>query len=151
LSRRTFNINEPFREIQEEDSVKQFESKLLIACGSTLNSLSLDNQGDKHVWVYDANDEILGVLVFIDHGTEFYVDMVSNNFTIPKSVLHETKPGSSLYQIMEDVAVMNGVSKITLDSIPDRVSYWQTQFGFKLSGTPSVGKFCRLFPMEKKI
>lgn len=116
-----------------------------------MSSLSLDNQGDKHVWVYDANDEILGVLVFIDRGTEFYVDVVSNNFTISKSVLQETKPGGLLYQVMEDVAVVNEVSKITLDSIPDRVSYWQTQFGFELSGAPFDGKFCQLFPMEKKI
>lgn len=151
MARRTFTINEPFREIQQGDSIKEFESKLLTACESTLISLGLDNQGDKHVWVYDVNDKILGVLVFIDRGTEFYVDVVSNNFTIPKSVLHETKPGGSLYQVMEDVAVANKVSKITLDSIPDRVSYWQTQFGFKLSGTPFAGKFCRLFPMEKKI
>jgi len=150
LPRRIFNINEPFREIKYKDSTKQFESRLLTACGSTLVSLNLENQNDDHVWVYDANNEILGVIGFTDHGTEFHVEVVSNNFAIPKLVLHETKPGSSLYQTMEDVARMNQVSKITLDSIPDRVDYWK-KFGFQSTGNSFDGKFCKLFPMEKKI
>jgi hypothetical protein len=151
MIRRIFNLNEPFREIKKEDSFKPFESKLLTACGSTLSSMYLENKDDKYVWVYDVNDEILAVISFLDRDKEFYVDLVSNNFSIPKNILSQTKPGSSLYQILEDVARMNSISKITLDSVPEMIDYWKIEFDFKQIGDPFTGKFCKLYPMSKNL
>jgi hypothetical protein len=150
LNRRKFIINEPFREINQDDSFKRFESKLLTSCGSTLSSLHNENKDNYHVWVYDTND-ILGVIAFSDRRTEFHINVVSNNFSIPENILNETNPGSSLYQILEDIAIVNGVLRITLDSIPSRTGYWHDQFGFELTGTPFTGKFCQLFPMAKNL
>ena len=147
MQRRNFDIYEPFREIKKEDSLTKFESKLLNSCGSTLTSMYSDSKDNYHVWVYDA-DNILGIISFQDLETKFYIDIVSNNFCISKDILNQTEPGTTLYYVVEDVAKQNGVSKITLDSIPDRTGYWEL-LGFSLTGTPFRGKFCMLYPMEK--
>jgi len=151
MARRTFNVYKPFREIILEDSFKEFQSELLDNCGTSLFTLFKENIDKKHAWVYEMDDEILGVIAFFDNNTEFYIDVVSNNFVISAEILKETKPGSSLYQTVEDIAILNGVSKITLDSIPERRVYWQNQFKFELTGTSFEGKFCQLYPMEKKL
>lgn len=150
MTRRIFSLNEPFREIQNQDTTKTFQSKLLDACGATLASMIEENIDSTHVWVYDANDEILAVLAFEDLEDEFHIEIISNNFAISEYVLEESKPGSSLYEVMEDLARKNNISKITLDSIPDRVGYWRN-YGFKQTGIPFDGKFCKLFPMEKNL
>jgi len=150
LTRRTFNINEPFREIMPEDTQKEFRSGLLDALGISLKSLVDENHDDKHVWVYDADDKILGVLSFIDLGTEIYADIVSDNKLFPE-LCGESKPGRSLYVLLEDLSASIGISTIRMDSISDRVDYWTKHHGFEMTGMPHQGKLGQVYPMEKKL
>ncbi len=151
LRRRVFKLEEPFREIMEKDIAKKFTSELFTACGATLESLfKYDNKDNTHVWVYDANDEILAVLVFEDLGKEFHIVGVSNNFAINETILDDAKPGGSLYLVMENFAIDMGVKKIFLESIEIRTDYWKIM-GFNSTGDPKDGKFCKLFPMAKEL
>lgn len=151
MGRRVFKLEDPFREIMERDITKKFYSELFTACGTTLESLfKYDNKDNTHVWVYDANDEILAILVFEDLGEEFHIVGVSNNFVINKTILDETKPGGSLYQVMENFAINMNVKKISLESIKIRIGYWK-MWGFYSTGDPEDGQFCKLFPMAKEL
>jgi len=151
LERRVFKLEEPFREIMKKDTTKKFSSELFTACGATLESLfKYDNKDCTHVWVYDANDEILAVLVFENLVDEFHIVGVSNNFAMDETILDETKPGGSLYKVMENFAINMNVKKISLESIKIRIGYWKI-WGFHSTGEPKDGKFCKLFPMEKEL
>jgi len=149
MERRTFELNEPYRETTFLDSIKKFESGFFDALGISLSSLVAENKDDKHVWVYEADDKILGVISFLDSESEIIVDVVSNNQLFPH-LCNEVKPGRSLYLVLEDLSISFEIPKIRLESISDRVGYWKN-LGFVLSGMPYAGKVGMLYPMEKKL
>jgi len=149
--RRGFQTSMPVREIEAGDASKKFYSELFNKCGTNLASLLSDNNGDRHVWVYDGGEnDVLGVLLFIDNRDDFYVDVVSNNFAITNEILGMAKPGGTLYSVIESNARNFGADTVTLDSIPERIGYWKL-FGFVENGEPFEGSFCMLTPMIKHL
>ena len=139
VTRRSFKIEDPIREIIQSDTDKKFQSGLFQACGTTLKSLyTYDNEDNRHVWVYDANDEIFAALIFDDLDDVFYIEAVSNNFDVSTDDLESTKPGGTLYSVLENIAIDLKIKKITLDSIERRVGYW-IRLDFQINGTPYDG------------
>lgn len=150
MRRRVFQMVAPVREIQREDTLHRFDSGLLTSCRTDMSGMYSKNSGNTHVWVYDLGWAIACVMAFMDRRDSIYLDVISNNFALPRSVLRDVRPGAQLYYALEDAARAEGIRKITLDSVPERVAYWRN-LGFIESGPTTSGKFCTLYPMEKAL
>lgn len=150
MTRKTFRLNEPYREITPDDAKKPFRNELLEKAGITPDMLVKENHDDKYVWVYDFEGNLLAVLTFLDTGSCFYMDVLGKN-RMYDDISNDLKPGYSLVKLLEDLSPKFGYTIIKLDSPTNRVEYWKDQ-GYKISGTPSWNEtFGQLFPMEKKL
>lgn len=148
--RRTFGIQRPIREIREDDMQQEFKSSMFDACGITMRTLYGDNLGDTHVWVFDWEGSVASAAKFVDYRDHICLDVISNNYAIPKGILREMKPGGAVYKTIEDASTANGIPRITLDSIPEKVDYWRSH-GFRIYEPSFDGRYCRLYPMEKRL
>jgi hypothetical protein len=147
MKRREFFLNPPFREIIQSDSFASFESSLLVAVGTSLENLIKENREEKHVWVYDVEGKILAVLVFVDFGSYFHIDLVVTNESEQK-LCDQVHPR---YSLLEDFAIKFGHTRIRLDSIADRVEYWKSH-GYVITGIGyNDENLCMIYPMEKTL
>jgi len=150
LERKPFVLNLPFREPQQSDALKDFQSEFLSSHNIDFPNLVSKNHDDQYVWVYDFDDKILAVLSFTDTSSDFYMDVVATN-ELFKQLCNETHPGFSLFSLLEDLSPSFNYSQIRLDSTSDRVEYWKRN-GYELTGMPSANPIWgKLYPMTKKL
>lgn len=150
MERKPFRLNEPIREIDPQDILKNFSNNKLDSLGISLKTLNAENHDDKFVWVHEANEKILGVMSFLDFGTYFQIDILAKNHLEPE-LCDAVKPGYSLFKVLEDESVRLGYDTIRVDSASERVEYWK-KYGYEIIGMPqNCEGWGEVFPMEKKL
>lgn len=148
MERREFDVRPPARPILWDDVRHEFHSGLLKACGLTLATLCHENHGRRHVWVHVRHGKITAVVVFDDWQDHLHIEVITNNFALPRGLLRAERPGTSLYSAVERAARRAGIRRITLDSLPGRVGYW-SMLGFRATGPSNDEDPFALLPMEK--
>jgi len=148
MDRKTFNLNLPFREIKQEDVGILFDNELLESNGVDLAFLFEKNMGNLYVFVYELDGKVLAFIEFIDTGTHFHLDLVETNRLFPTPSL---KPGGKLILLLELISKQNNYSKITLNSVQNKVEYYK-KLGYTKTGEtiPNVA-YGPLTKMEKTL
>ncbi|MGI0047659.1 MAG: hypothetical protein ACREBB_10815 [Nitrosotalea sp.] len=150
MERKKFKLNLPYREILPTDVGHDFDNELLVAKNITLEKLYTENKHNYHVWIYELDDKILSFLSFADEGTHFHIDIVAVN-RMHDELCNEVHPGYSLFTLLEMVSSQFGYHKITLNSVENRIKYWESN-GYQISGPSEFSNMWgMLTPMEKKI
>ncbi|MFZ1077958.1 MAG: hypothetical protein WAN47_11075 [Nitrosotalea sp.] len=149
LERKKFKLNLPYREILSTDISHDFDNELLSAKNITLQKLYIENKDNYHVWVFESDSKILAFLSFVDEGDHFHIDMIAVN-RIHDKLCDEIHPGYSLFTLLELVSLQFGYSKITLNSVQNRIGYWKSN-GYEIIGPSEFSNvWGMLTPMEKK-
>lgn len=150
LERKRFRLNLPYREILSTDVQHDFDNELLFAKNITLQKLYTENKDNYHVWVFEFDGKVLAFLTFVDEDDHFHIDMIAVN-RIHHKLCDEIHPGYSLFTLLELVSLQFGYSKITLNSVQNRIKYWKSN-GYEITGPAEFGNvWGMLTPMEKKI
>lgn len=150
LERKIFRLNLPYREILSTDMQHDFDNELLLVKNITLKKLYAENKDNYHVWVFEFDDKVLAFLTFVDEGDHFHIDMIAVN-RIHDKLCDELRPGYSLFTLLEIVSLQFGYSKITLNSVQNRIEYWKLN-GYEITGPAEFSNvWGMLTPMEKKI
>jgi len=145
LFRKQFILNPPYREINLLDAGKEFVNELSLVNGIDLEYLVKQNAGNRYVFVYEFNDQILGFIAFVDNGDHIYLDLVEVNRFYPES----SGVGYMLIKLLESLAQNEDYSRITLYSTMDRIDYYQN-LGYKITGVPIQDpNYGLLTPMQK--
>ncbi len=150
MQRKSFKLNLPYREIVLADTYHDFDNELLHAKDITLKKLYTENKQNYHVWIYELDGKILAFLSFVDEDTHFHIDIVAVNRMYDK-LCNEVHPGYSLFMLLEMISLQFGYHKITLNSVQNRIKYWESN-DYKISGPSEFSNtWGMLTPMEKII
>lgn len=145
MTRRSLNLNPPYREIEYSDSKKEFWNRLIPKNQIDLAYLVDMNGGDQYVIVYEMDGQVLGFMTFLDQGDHLHLDLIERNELIEES--HGV--GFNLMMLLEIITSLFRYSRVTLSSTQENIEYYQ-RLGYEIIGSsfddPEYG---RLTPMEK--
>ncbi len=122
--RKQFEYTLPIREIQKSDAEQRFINELLPINNIDLAHLVENNIGKRYVMVYDLDGKVMAFLTFIDSDNHFHLDLVETNQIHPES--DQLNPGIALIITLEGMSRTFGFDRITLHSIPERISLYQS-------------------------
>lgn len=147
MTRRSLNLNPPYREIEHADGKKEFWNRLTPKNRIDLSYLVNINIGNRYVLVYEISGKILGFMTFLDHGDHLHLDLIERNELIEES--HGV--GFNLMMLLEIIATSCGYAKITLSSTQENIQYYQA-LDYEITG-PSFNNpdYGSLTPMEKRV
>ncbi len=149
MPRRKFLLNLPFREITQSDADKPFVNELQPINKIDLSYLVDKNLGNRYIFVYELDGDILAFMTFLDKDDHFHLDLVEVNRL--HDVCKIIRPGFLLITLLENLSRGMVFSKITLHSIQKRISYYN-DLGYVVIGTPIIHPdYGPLTPMEKSI
>lgn len=146
MTRRSLNLNPPYREIESADGKIEFWNRLTPKNQIDLSYLVDMNVGNRYVLVYEIDGKILGFMTFLDQDDHLHLDLIERNELIEES--HGV--GFNLMMLLEIIASNFGYSRIMLSSTEENIEYYQA-LDYEIIGSsfdnPDYG---RLTPMEKR-
>ncbi|MGQ0771837.1 MAG: GNAT family N-acetyltransferase [Nitrososphaerota archaeon] len=144
MSRKNFVLTPPYREIILEDATKQFHNEKLPQEG-VLAELVTMNTGNRHVFVFDQDNEIKAFLMFEDCETYFHVELLfANRLSEPQSA------GTNLIKLLADLGKKLNYDRIELWSYEKKISYY-LGLGYVDTGIPQVVDNDKMFKMVKSL
>jgi hypothetical protein len=149
MARYDFQLNDPIHEIDSDYSAYNFHNEKLDSLDMSLQSLNIENEGEKYVWIHEVNDKVLGVMSFYDMRRYFQIEIVAKNNS-EQELCDVTKPVYTLIQRLEDYSKRFNHKSIRVDSASERVDLWN-HYGYEMIGMPQhCNGWGQVFPMEKK-
>lgn len=144
MPRRNFILNLPYREIIPEDATKPFRNEKL-PYDDTLAELVTMNTGNRHVFVFDQDDEIKAFLMFEDCDTYFHAELLfANRLSKPQSA------GTKLIKLLADIGQKLNYDRIELWSYEKKIPYYAA-LGYTDTGIPQVVDNDKMFKMVKSL
>jgi hypothetical protein len=119
MSRRNFILNPPYREILSSDSTKSFQNEL-FGNRNIISELIQNNKNERHVWVYENNNEIEACIIFDDQDVSFHVEFLLSN-----RLIKSQSSGSKLIMLLEDIGKELGYAKIELWALEQKIPYYK--------------------------
>lgn len=142
MTRKNFILTLPYREITSADGIKQFENELFPE-GNVLADVVTMNTNNRHVFVYEQNNEILAFLMFDDNDSYFHNEFVATNRLIQSGL----KPSTKLINFLEDLGKSLNYDSVELWSLDQQIPYYQN-LGFNDTRITQIGNYG---PMSKMI
>ncbi len=147
MTRRSLNLNSPYREIEYSDRKKEFWNRLTPRNQVDLSYLVDMNREDRYVVVHEIDGKILGFMTFLDQDDHhLHLDLIERNESIEES----RGTGFNLMMLLEIIAGNFGYSRITLFSTQENISYYQ-KLDYEINGSSfDNSDYGSLTPMEKR-
>jgi histone acetyltransferase (RNA polymerase elongator complex component) len=144
MTRKTFILTPPYREITNSDTTKPFTNQLFPQ-GNILSSFLRDNTDNTHIFVFDQDDEIKALMMFDDNETYFHVEFLLANALHP----HQ-KAGTKLLLLLEGLATTLNYDRIELWSLSGMIQYYSA-LGYTNTGLSDVGRYGEMYKMVKSL
>lgn len=144
MTRKTFILTPPYREITNSDTTKPFTSPLFPQ-GNILANFLRDNIDNTHIFVFDQDNKIKALMMFDDNETYFHVEFLLANALYPNQ-----KAGTKLLLLLEDLATNLNYDRVELWSLSGVISYYST-LGYTDTGSSDVGRYGEMHKMVKSL
>lgn len=145
MTRKNFILTLSYREITSADGIKQFENELFPE-GNVLARLIQENKDQRHVFVYEQNNEILAFLMFDDNDLYFYIEFVATNRLFQSNL----SPSTKLILLLEEIGKGLRYDRIELYSLVGKIQYYQ-MLGFEDTRITEIGNYGKLSKMVKSL